>query len=299
MKLVDDIIEEAIGSTDSVAPLLRKCLVLSYKLKNTPLRTWVEAELNGYTAADDLPDYRKSTGVAMGHFSGPLGASIRNQPLAASILEEEHQHHAREIYMMQSIATYEDAKKDETYQMPWQADLTAYYQSKFIRGYALHSAWMPIPGTMMVGLVDAVRTRVLTFALEIQAELPADDETAVEKLSPETVDKLVNVTIYGGNVVVGNVETMNAPTVVAGDKASLETAFKALGLGADDVLTLEASLQEDGTYTIADGQKKTVGKKTLEWIGGAAKKVGNGALAVGGAVAEEAVKRAVFGYLGL
>lgn len=191
---------------------------------------------------------------------------------------------------------------------PWPLSPSEFPTQTFFQRHAAQScsshfsdkeSYWAIPGTMMVGLVDAVRTRVLTFALEIQAELPADDETAVEKLSPETVDKLVNVTIYGGNVVVGNVETMNAPTVMAGDKASLETAFKALGLGADDVQTLEASLQEDGTYAIADGQKKTVGKKTLEWIGGAAQKVGSGALAVGGAVAEEAVKRAVFGYLGL
>ena len=58
MPLLQDIIDIAIDTEQSLSVLLRKCLLLAYQLDNHRLKSWANQELNGYDAAKKLPDYR-------------------------------------------------------------------------------------------------------------------------------------------------------------------------------------------------------------------------------------------------
>jgi hypothetical protein len=67
MKLLDEIIDLAVDDQAPISVLLRKCLVLSYKLNNDRLRSWSDKELNGYNRSDDeVPEYRKVNTIARG-----------------------------------------------------------------------------------------------------------------------------------------------------------------------------------------------------------------------------------------
>ncbi|HME21687.1 MAG TPA: hypothetical protein VKI44_10135 [Acetobacteraceae bacterium] len=107
MRLLDEIIDLAVDGNTQTTTLLRKCLLLARRLKNARLREWVEKELNGYEASDELPDYRHTTGVAKGLFFGPFNASISDQPLPSHVLKKEHRHWASEIPLRQPIVAYE------------------------------------------------------------------------------------------------------------------------------------------------------------------------------------------------
>ena len=48
MQLLEEIIELAVDDNGSLSALLRKCLVLSFRLKNERLRMWADKELDGY-----------------------------------------------------------------------------------------------------------------------------------------------------------------------------------------------------------------------------------------------------------
>jgi uncharacterized membrane protein len=173
------------------------------------------------------------------------------------------------------------------------------YQSKFYDGFALNRAWIEIPVSITTGLVDTVRTRVLTFVLQIQSELPDEATEDIRSIPPAVVDRIVLVTIMGGNNVIGNVEQFSTQTIVAGDLASLKAALTGIGVNDAEFTELEESLEADGTGQIEGEKPKTLGKKTLEWIGNAAKKTGEAGAKIGGAVAEEAIKAALRKYLGL
>jgi hypothetical protein len=56
--LLDDIIDLATNTGQSITVLLRKCIVLAHQIKNDRLKTWANKELNGYGDEDVLPDYR-------------------------------------------------------------------------------------------------------------------------------------------------------------------------------------------------------------------------------------------------
>ncbi len=68
--LLDDIIELATNTGQSITVLLRKCVVLAHQIKNDRLKTWANKELSGYGDEDELPDYRVVSATATGHFSG-------------------------------------------------------------------------------------------------------------------------------------------------------------------------------------------------------------------------------------
>jgi len=56
--LLDDIIELATNTGQSITVLLRECVVLAHQIKNDRLKTWANKELSGYGDEDELPDYR-------------------------------------------------------------------------------------------------------------------------------------------------------------------------------------------------------------------------------------------------
>lgn len=298
MKLLDEIIDNATTDTSRVAPLLRRCLVLAYELKNAPFKQWVEKELNGYDLSEELPDYRKSYGSARGLFLGPLGATLDKQPLAASVLSQQHRHWARDIELRQPIAAYDTGDIKDAI-LTWPADLVVLYQTKFLQGWVLNRAWLDIPSSLLVAMVDAIRTRVLMFSLEIGSNLPQDASSSLDEIPRATVDQLVQVVIYGGNNVFGSVQEFSPLVVNSGDMQSLEKQLKNLGLTTEEVSALESSLAADASEHPKGTAHQTLGTKTASWIASAAKKVGGGASKITGAVAEEAIKAAVMKYLGL
>jgi hypothetical protein len=89
MKLLDEITEMASDGKHPLADALRKCLVLSFELKNDKLREWTNGELNGFDKDDELPKYRKVNLHSKGSFSGYAGAHVRNMPLPLGVLKIE------------------------------------------------------------------------------------------------------------------------------------------------------------------------------------------------------------------
>lgn len=170
MKLLDEIIDLASSDKGSVATLLRKCMVLAHDIKNDRLRTWAENELNGYKEDDDagVPNYRKTAAMAKGFFVGGFGGYINEQPIPAALLAENHRRFAESAILFQPIASYENVDADSTFIIEWPANLLLLYQRKvFGERYALNRAWQEVPGSVFVGLIDTIRTRILSFALEL------------------------------------------------------------------------------------------------------------------------------------
>jgi AbiTii-like protein len=298
MSLVDEIIELASDGKRSVADVLRKCLVLAFDLRNEKLKTWVENELNGFEIDDDVPEYRNVMLHSKGTFSGPFGAGIRNQPLPVlGIFEPEHLE-LLTTKLRQPISAYEaSATSGRNPIIPWPPDLTAHYQSSFISGYSLASAWQVLPNSQLVGLCDEVRNRILRFALEIREELGLvhDKPSAVPA---KKIEAAVVNHIYGGtNVIAGtasNFAQIGTIHVVHGDLAGFADALKSLGIGQKDVEEATAAVLEDGQPSA-----KTLGQKTAEWMKTLGGKLGEAGLKIGTGAAQQLVTKWVLQYWNL
>lgn len=302
MKLVDDIIELAVDGAVPLTVILRKCLVVATKLKNDRLKGWVLGELNGYDDKDALPQYRVIRTQAKGLFLGPYGGELRDQILASGVMNEEHRWWATTAYLMEGIAAYEQfiAKDGKAFgQVDWPGDLVVRYQTKFIKGWALNRAWQVIPGPGLAALVDAVRNRLLEFALELQGEI-GDNEVPLEQIAAEKVDRAVTTIILGGhnviaNNIAGDVKQIGEFNVVQGDFVSLARVLEEVGVPAHERDALEKAIAEDNEA----GEEKGFGDHTSDWLGKALTYVGKGGSQVVGGVAKATLTKGVMAYFGL
>lgn len=298
MKQIDDIIEAVTVKREPVADTLRRCLVIAYRLKNDVFKTWVESELNGYPDNSNLPDYRVGKSIALGYFHDGFGSFSNNQPIAVHLMDEKHRHWATDVNLGQPIAAYGEGEVEDI-AFAWPPTLTAYYQSKLMQGMYLNRAWLPVPPSMLVGLVDTVKTRILTFALEIQSELPEDDSKGVETIPQSVVNRIVNVTIMGNNNIVGDYGTIEVTMVDPGDVKGLTEAVKEVGLTDEDAQELETILQSEPGTAVATTGEQSLGEKTLRWIARNAGKAAHGGVKIGQEVATKILTDIIKGFLGL
>jgi hypothetical protein len=168
MQLLDQIIE---AGTSNVPPplttVLRQCIVLANELKTPLLRTWAEQELKGYPNPKEVPDYRVMNVGAYGNFAGIGGIRYQARPIPAGMLKPEHRWAATVYRLTEPVSAYEslgDSKGALIYD--WHSDMIALYQSSLLQGCVLMTAWQQVPKTAIAGVLDTIRTRVLTTAID-------------------------------------------------------------------------------------------------------------------------------------
>jgi AbiTii len=219
MSLLREIQNAAVDSKFELATLLRKCKVLAARLGSREFNEWVEKELSGYQSIEALPEYRVIKVNSKGHFSGSFQSGLRNADIPMSCMPVEFRKSLSHTYLVQPIAAIESLTKSKSgglLQEPWNPDITANFGNKIYSDMNCMQAWKVIPLTALVSATEAVRNRVLNFALEIEAESP-DAGEALANSNPvplEKVQHIFNTYITGNvqNVAAGNTSVSQSVT---------------------------------------------------------------------------------------
>src|SRR5205085_10947714 len=105
-------------------------------------------------------------------------------------LDEAHRWAAETVRLTEPVSAYENVLKTEghTLTYEWDANLINYYQSELISGHALATAWQEVPKSAIAGMVDTIRTRVLTLALELKSEI-GESDADLKKVEPNSTPK--------------------------------------------------------------------------------------------------------------
>jgi hypothetical protein len=266
MALLDEIIDAAVDEKVPIGTLLRKCLVLEQQVKNEKFRAWLDRELDGYDQMEEVPPYRVFNCVNMGLFIG-TAVRLNDQPIAIHLMEESDRKLIENVYLQQPAASYEGLPdKGADAHIPWNPILTAKYQTKFLEGrnVVLNRAWQEIPGSILVGLLEQIRTRVLRFALELKDNLPPN-AADVKQVSAAVVERSVVNNIYGGNILIAshaeNISQMAQTTIAVGDIEGLRRALSTLGVTDEGLKNLEADIKADKT----NGQP-SIGPRIKGWL---------------------------------
>lgn len=309
MTPLEDLIEAASGETVSVSMLLRKVKVIAARLGTGQLEEWVDYELSGYPAAAAVPDYRGPfKREVRGNFVGPFGSSMTSVPVPPSGLPKElrdgwlFKHEFRE-----PIAEIETlSHSSESLQVPWPADAITYTnrlletgEAQLYPGMGLVVAWKPVMPTQLASIGDAVRTRVLSLALDLETVLPDAGRVGVELTDNQQLTQMVT-NVYGGNVAIGSTgvtqQSLDIPSM--GDLAALRSTLLAAGIREDDIIVLEQAIEED--REAGEGELgNAMGSRVQAWL---AKVAAQGASAAGKGAAGAAgglALKALAGYFGL
>lgn len=283
MTLIAELIDAASGDSVATPVLLRRVKVLASRLKTGPLAEWVDHELSGYRSQTPLPPYRGPFhGEARGSFSGPFGSQISNAPIPLIAFDEQYRKHFEDFFtieLRQGVAELEDmaaattSDNGGTLHQPWPADAIAYANVLWQRGsvhwyegMGLSTAHVPIPTSMLRGVLDTVRTRVLDLALAIESEDPLAGSAADSAtLAPETVTNIFNTTVMGGNLAIGSQGVSQVVQTPPATEDELLSRLTTLGVDADLIDELKEALEND--RAAGEGSGTEPGSRVRNWLG--------------------------------
>jgi len=262
-KLLDDIEAAATTSAEPLTDLLRRCKVLAARLKHAEFANWVSRELNGYENDEEVPPYRVvSTPNSIGSFVGAMGMRASGVPLPLMNVPEGVREKLRVTSFRQSVAALQELATNDRkgLQRPWDANLIAVLQAKFMEGMMLVAAHADVPPGAVSGILDTVRTRVLDFVLAIKAQNPEAGESppnAAPPIQSQTVTNVFNSTIIGGhanigtsgNATIDNSDAYNSFVLDAKRGAELESL---LSQARNDAEKLSPDERETALATLND-----------------------------------------------
>jgi len=262
----------------------------------------VEYELNGYPSKDNLPEYRVLQVQSYGHFSGPFGSGLRNAPIPPSTIPKQFRQFVTTAYITQPVSDLTqlvESKKEGNLQLPWPADLIALVGMKIYADMYCLGAWQLIPRGSIVAILDTVRNRILSFVLEIEAEVPDVGEAPpnTHPIAQERVTQIFNTYISGNvsNLATGS-HTFTQKTmgeIRQGDHTALRASLADLGISTSDIDELERDLEQDAKKRPA----KSIGEHTGGWIGKMITKASSGALNISTSVAGDILTKMISQYL--
>ena len=230
-------------------------MVLAARLGHEPFKKWVDEELNGYPPDAELPGYRRIDGLtSIGTFSGPFGRQMSNVPLPMApipaALRDQYSTHEFRDGVAKLAELVKNGDGTGTLMSRWPGDLVSRVAREYSRGFALLEAHIEMPKSAIVGVLDAVRNKVLKFALEIEQQKPAagDALPGTKPLPEERVAQIFSTYIMGGaqNVAVGSPGAVqHAQQLQAGDIPGLKQFLADQGVPPADLTELESAIAED------------------------------------------------------
>ena len=198
------------------------------------------------------------------------------------------------------------SRSSEPLQVPWPGDAITYTnrlletgEAQLYPGMGLLLAWKPVMPAQLASIVDGVRTRVLSLALDLETVLPDAGSIGVELTDSQQLTQMVT-NVYGGNVAIGGTGVAQQSLVIPsmGDLAALRSALVAAGIPEEEIVGLEEAIVED--REAGEGKLgNAMGSRVQAWL---AKVAAQGASAAGKAAAGAAgglALKALAGYFGL
>jgi len=303
MGWLTDIQNDALSDTTPVSTMLRKCMVLAHKLDSNLLEDWVTWELDGYPSDASVPPYRRiPMNFKINAVNSAWQVTGHNVPqlLVNGLARDE------EFDILKYRPAIGTIDPDEIKKAKGVLTVNLDNYSFMLVGKVFDSRmnitrfWGEVPPSHILGILDAVKNRVLKFVLALQKEYPKADSIEgfkSEQLGVEKkVSQIFNTTINGGNAnVVGTAH--NSTVSITINKGNLQELRKSLldsGVAEEDVKDLEAAIAEEPEI----GADKQLGPKVKNWLGRMAAKAATGAWNVGIAAGTALAEHAILGYYG-
>lgn len=197
--LLEQIEEDALDSSRSVADALRKCIALGGRAGSRDLRDWASGELKGYTSDDELPEYRVVRAPIV--IDGIAGAAlIRGQQISSHDLPDVAQNAGIDelIRLSQGIGELEELAREGPDQvvrlgLPGSAELAKLMTHELGNQYqSIQRVYWNVSRTALVGVLDRVRTTLVELVAQIREETGTVEDPPAEALT-----NAVNVAIHG------------------------------------------------------------------------------------------------------
>jgi hypothetical protein len=300
MPLLTEIIAEATSRNGDVSRMLRLCLVLASKRRHQALLAWVRRELEGYAAGEPLPPYRILPARNRGQLIGPPPQRVLEIP--TTLLPEKLQPFYERYPLRDGVGAYVSllaSGHQDGLRIPWSLALAVTFAGKILgQGQAL-DAWIEIVPADLAAMIDKIKTRALTFALDVGSE--AANGLKIDAPHPNVGHPRKSprrVTCCPGarpHPAAARARLAQAGTamVQADDVDSLLDALRRAGVSETDLDNLQAALLKDRSTG-----KPGLGDAVKAWLGSLLIRARQGVTTVSTDVVCTTVVQGIRDYLG-
>lgn len=229
--------ERMLDESEPLAGLLRKCLLLGAETGSVTLRDWARRELNGYSDEDEVPEYRRLSGVpiSMDSMSGNYWAT--GQTLSRFQLPTDAREYVPEtMSFKQPVEELEQmaAQKSLSFNSPGLSMAQTIWNSQLGSYQSIHGLSYTMTGSVVAGMLGQIRTQLVDIIADLTADTPMS-----ELPSKGQVDAAVSEHIGAGTVYNTTINAASGPVAIGSGAQA-----KAEGLGVEDVLRLLDAVQE-------------------------------------------------------
>lgn len=299
MSLLEEIQAAAVDTDSDLGTVLRKCKLLAARLGNKQLEDWLLWESGGYPNDVDVPDYRDWPLQVWGQFASI--AWIRKAQVPSAYLPENAREHYRHYKCQMSIATIENALRDnDTGTITVSTGDLALMLGDVFEGENCIQSWAEFSTTNLLELLNTVRNRVLDFALAVWKEYPDAGEAIGEgaaEIPTGEVTQIFNTTVYGGsaNLVGSATDSSVTFNIEQGDFDSLREALVANHVAQEDIDDLQKALADEGAVP----EPGRYGPRVSAWIAKMMQKAADGSWQIGVGAAGTLVAQLIAKFYGL
>jgi len=243
MSLLREIQVALMNPAEETGPILLKLRLLASRLGSVPLEDWVRFESEGYPPDAELPPYRKIPVSYLAHFSGPFGSGIKNAPIPLAIINEfaGERWMRREVRESVSVVDALAKQGEKSGSLTTDAaDLIFALQGKIYENYACNSVIGRIASSSLVGLLNAVRSKILELTSQLEKSVPNAAEIELASQPDEVVadqERVTRITqqIFYGDVTTHNVQGLQLNLLAApGDTTALVKTLVGRGIAEPD-----------------------------------------------------------------
>ena len=294
MDAIQEFINELTQHDVDLTSTLRRAKALTNNLHSPELDEWLDWELYGYTDPQEVPEYRRLPTANYGNFAGPNEGTAEGLLIPTENLPQQVKEFAENLVMLDGVGALQ-AHGAEPDERVWPPDvvMAAQEATALKGGLFLIKAYQPIPASVYPDILEQVRNRLFDFLLDLQNNTGAPEEGN----RFETVGRLVNYHIYGGDNVITTAEQVNQQVSIVrkDDAASLLEYLRGQGVGEEDLQDLRDAVSSE-PEALPDGN---YGSRVGAWLGNMLTKASTGAWEVGLEAASKILTEALNGYYGL
>lgn len=283
-----------------ISDLLRKALLVATKLGLREFRQWIECELNGYDSHVNVPEYRKARAELrlINPYNGLIPFYISDKRLADALCNVELRDPVENLQFLANTLTKEGSYINVPLSHSQEAILL-----KSQGGIQLPPVRKLSPNKAIM-VIDAVRTRILEWSLELESQGIFGDGIMFSKEEKAKATSTPSINIQNFQGVLGNVSKTSliqdlSMTVGKGDIEELIRRMSEQGVHEKDLKDLRKAVALDPIIA-TDG---SLGQETSNWIGRMASKALSGTWAIGKSIgvgsASKILSELIMSYYGI
>ena len=221
--LVTELVDAAINTSVSPGDLLRRALVVARRLAVAELVDWISCELNGYYSGE-VPDYRRVQGQLMVENSSNGSIPFFVPPNMAELLSDFAVRQS--VFELMQLAQSTTALHSH---FPPNIEHTLMQMMCETNGVMMRPTLM-FSAVQVQGIIEKVRSRVLEWALDLEAKGVLGEGMTFTQQEKQTVQQQHYHfgDVSGSQIQIGSNSSNQTQTQTGGDMAALSALIELL-----------------------------------------------------------------------